>query len=238
MDIRLQLKLSQNLVMTPMLQQAIKLLQLSRMELQEMVQQEIMENPVLEETLEEEPGAKAPPAEAGSPDDLPGGEEEPYAVAASAEEENKRVLEDSEVDWMAMIDTSYAPDDRQWRETAEEGDEDRPMASPVSLQDYLLWQLHISGLERELDEAAEILIGNLDDDGYLRTPLAELASQNNRPEALMESALRVVQSLEPTGVAARDLPECLLLQIDARGDAPPLARRSSRSTGRSSRSAT
>jgi RNA polymerase sigma-54 factor len=228
MDIRLQMKLSQNLVMTPMLQQAIKLLQLSRMELQEMVQQEIMENPVLEETLEENQGnlvkAGRDLVEVGG-EAADKSEDSSYQEASSQEIENKRVLEDSEVDWMSMIDTSYAPDDRQWREMPEEGEEGRPMASPVSLSEYLLWQVHISGIPRELDEAAEVIIGNLDDDGYLRTPLSELAAQSGMTAETMEAGLRVVQSLEPTGVAARDLTECLLLQIDAREDAPPLARK-------------
>jgi RNA polymerase sigma-54 factor len=114
--------------------------------------------------------------------------------------------------------------------TAQEEDEQISLArlarTPTSLADHLREQLHLSVVSPAIRGAAEDIIGNLDDDGYLCATVQEIAGQRALPVAVVESALRVVQGLDPPGVAARDLRECLLIQLrepDRRHPAEPLA---------------
>ena len=211
LEIRQQLKLSQQLVMTPQLQQAIELLQLSRMELVDLVRQELEENPVLEETSE---AAEAPEPE------LEARESEPEETAS--EEPLQEVKGESEglsdIDWQSYLD-SYAASgpssDYQF-----EDDEDRPsfenlLTRKPSLVDHLLWQVGLSSFdERERQIAGEI-IGNLDEDGYFKTPVEEIAERTGATPEEVEQVLARVQDLDPSGVASRNLQECLLRQAEA-----------------------
>ena len=221
MEARLELKLAQKLIMTPQLQQAIKLLQLSRLELAQTMAQELMENPVLEEVaaeLADEPGG----------DDLPDAEAqtaptEEIAPPAAPEVEGETELK-SELDRMGSNWDEYLDDMNDGRDygTLEPDDSDRPtydqtLTRMPTLSDHLMWQLRLSTSDPLLLAAGEVVIGNIDDDGYLRSTAQELAPDAGVPGAVMERAVGLVQGFEPLGVGARDLRECLLIQVRALG---------------------
>ncbi|BBD07573.1 RNA polymerase factor sigma-54 [Desulfovibrio ferrophilus] len=214
LELRQQLKLSQQLVMTPQLQQAIKLLQLSRFELLDMVQQELLENPLLEEKPEEE-AVERPAEEQAAPT-----KEETYNDE-SVEQDLAKTAE-----WESYLgefsSTAKQAVGREY-ETPEEGMsfEARLSAKP-SLESHLDWQLRLSGAS-ELDvQIGEQIIGNLDGLGYLRATAEEIADQlEHMPvsvqatSAEVESVILRMQRFDPLGVAARDPRECLLVQLDA-----------------------
>ena len=222
LEIKQQLRLSQQLVMTPQLQQAIKLLQLSRLELADLVQQEMQENPVLEETLESE--EDLPREVAADSHDA----EAPTAEAAADVPENR---EASDAEKIADIDwQSYAEAYPQtgFQGEMREDDERRSLEGTLTrretLAEHLEWQLQLSETDEAERVAATWIIGNLDDDGYLRADLDEIARRSGVPLEVVERALRKIQLFDPAGVAARDLRECLLLQIDALKIDAPLVR--------------
>lgn len=216
---KLRLKLAQRLVMTPSLQQAIKLLQLSRLELEETLSQEILENPVLDvEQLHDEEAAGE-----GDVDAAPGDVERPAEartteateaedLTPSAEEKYNDIdveaffadyLGDSQSEGPSMV----TPHD------TETSLENLLSASP-GLYDHLLWQLHLSSCEPELLETCEFVIGNLDDSGFLVASDDEIVRATGVDPEAVERALAVVRSLDPPGIAARSLQECLLAQVD------------------------
>src|SRR5687767_9069510 len=225
MKLRLDLRLSQKLIMTPQLQQAIKLLQLSRLELQQSLAQHLMENPLLDELPEEVEENESTTAE-----------EKAEEAAASASPAN----ETSETDESSTPEERDTPDEVSaagWEEYfgsdrrtgGSEGQSsssddfpsyEQTVAKAASLEDHLLWQLSLSGLSERNKAIGRLLIGNLDDDGYLRTPLSEIVTGTDFTEAEAESVLRDIQTFDPTGVGARDLPECLLLQLGHLGKSP------------------
>src|SRR5438034_1155865 len=205
---KLHLKLSQKLIMTPSLQQAIKLLQLSKLELQEVLNQELLENPLLEETAEE---AKTDEAEAEAQDKTPTEEE------AKAAEPQKDKDKDSfdEIDYDAYfqdyIEYGYNP---RMTEEHEEFPIENTLTRPPNLTDHLTWQLMMSDASPRIKEIGQFIIGNIDEDGYLRATNEEIMAAGGYEPGEVEQAVRAVQSLDPIGVAARDLRECLLLQLD------------------------
>ena len=212
LEIRQQLKLSQQLVMTPQLQQAIKLLQLSRMELMDVVRTELEENPVLEE------GQETPEEKAQLEEDVtePSNEE---VVAESLKEVQGERDGISDIDWKTYLE-SYS----LGGSTADsyEDDEDRPsyenlLTRKPSLSDHLLWQLSLSRVEDEERLIAAEIIGNLDDDGYLQATVEELSQQTEIPEEKIEKVLSFVQDFDPPGIASRNLQECLLKQVEQLG---------------------
>jgi RNA polymerase sigma-54 factor len=219
MQPRLDLRLSQRLIMTPQLQQAIKLLQLSRLELQEALTQQMEENPMLEEAGSElEDGD----TESGSTEETPettkseDREEEAAPVGAGGEEVTGNDFSGS---W-----DEYFDDDRKWGdiETPRSGRDELPSfeqttAKAASLEDHLLWQLALSPLEKGEQEISKAIIGNLDEDGYLRISLEELVADSGVPLPQAIHVLKVIQAFDPVGVAARDLRECLLTQIEQLG---------------------
>ncbi|RME40302.1 MAG: RNA polymerase sigma-54 factor [Deltaproteobacteria bacterium] len=215
LEIRQQLKLSQQLVMTPQLQQAIKLLQLSRMELLDVVRQELEENPVLEEAAE---APEEKPAEESSEDAADAAE--PDATTDKLEEmpDEPAALKD-EIDWQAYLEgytqSSTAPD-------IYEDDEDRPgyealLTRKPTLSDHLMWQLSLSRVDDRLRAVAAEIIGNLDARGYLQATLEEIAEGAGCDLETAEQALAIVQDFDPPGVAARNLQECLLKQVEHLG---------------------
>jgi len=216
MQPRLDLRLTQRLIMTPQLQQAIKLLQLSRLELQEALTQQLEENPLLEESG---PELEELDTEPGTTDELPS--------ATKAEEENIREGPEGDDDGRDEVSGSwdeYFDDDRKWGdvETPRNGRDERPsleqtMSRTASLEEHLLWQLGVSPLDATEQEIGRSIIGNLDDDGYLRILLEELAASVGVPIAKAAQVLKVIQAFDPVGVAARDLKECLLTQIEQLG---------------------
>jgi RNA polymerase sigma-54 factor len=235
LELKQQLRLSQQLVMTPQLQQAIKLLQLNQLELVNVVQQELQENPVLEELDgEEETQAEradaSPEGEYDSPEASTTSEGE--AAAESAVDDRVESLDDPPIsgDEAAPSDADKIAD-IEWESYLESnpmtgleqrgaGDDERPSieatyARRPTLAEHLEWQLQVTDLDEASVEIAQWIIGNVDDRGFLRSTVEELARQANVAEADVERVLTAIQALDPIGVAARDLRECLLLQIDS-----------------------
>lgn len=216
MQPRLDLRLSQRLIMTPQLQQAIKLLQLSRLELQEALTQQLEENPMLEEAS----------AEVEEVENEPGGTEESRGTSKSEETENALGAEGGGVDREDLAATwdEYFDDDRKWGdvEAPRVGRDEMPsldqtMEKPASLEEHLLWQLALSSLDKREMEAGHVIIGNLDEDGYLRVAIEDLAATAGTSVERTLQVLKVIQGFDPVGVAARDLRECLLNQAEQLG---------------------
>ena len=220
-EIKQQLRLTQQLVMTPQLQQAIKLLQLSRLELVNLVQQELQENPVLEEGLETEEVSNAEVEREVEAPDAPQPE--------SPEGPNDREATDAEkiadIDWQNYMESNPQTSYSEAREDDERRSIESTLSRRPSLAEHLEWQLQLSAFNAEETDAAHWIIGNLDDDGYLHDGLDDVARQAGIPLEFLEGVLRKVQGFDPAGVAARDLRECLLLQIDVLGIEDALVRR-------------
>jgi RNA polymerase sigma-54 factor len=216
MEARLELKLQQKLIMTPQLQQAIKLLQLSRLELSQSVSQELIENPVLEEVSSEESGDEQSSEEGEIGSETQTATEKP--IESSPEPDGTQELKsDLEVgpQWDEYL--NEMGDGRDYGNSEADDKElpsyDQTLTRLPSLSDHLLWQLHLSSSEPDLVKGGEEIIGNLDDDGYLRATLDELAQQSSLSLHVMERALNLVQGFDPMGIGARDLRECLLIQV-------------------------
>jgi RNA polymerase sigma-54 factor len=194
LELKQDLKLSQQLVMTPLLQQAIKLLQLSRLELIEVVRQELETNPVLEDAV----------LEADSQEE----------VASEAEELEthleSRDYEESE--WEAYV-AEYTPFVGERGEDREEFPSIEATATKqADLKEYLLWQLGMTDLSQQELEIGDYIIGNLNEDGYLEITTKEIAEELKVSEEAVEKVLSVIQNFDPVGVAGRDLKETLLIQ--------------------------
>jgi RNA polymerase sigma-54 factor len=213
LELRQSLKLSQQLVMTPQLQQAIKLLQLSRLELQQAVREELEVNPALEEDMEESPEEQetmeASPPEAGP--DSP----EPSEASAAKELIDR-------VDWDYYFgDNATASGTRGERDREEE--DGRPyyenlLTRKPSLAEYLEMQINLSPVDDAVAEIAPYLIGNIDENGYLKVSAEETASALGKPLEDVERAIAKIQTLDPAGVGARDLRECLMIQAREKGE--------------------
>lgn len=193
MDYGLRLELTQKLVMTPQLRQAIAILQLSSLELTEMVEQELLENPVLE--AEEKP------------------------VAEPVEEETDDKIREY-FDWADYFDdgtdSGYAPrsDDKPSFTT---------FVSAVStLHEHLEFQLHLTLLDESARAVGQYLVGCIDENGYLCGTVAEAAKNLGVTEDTVATVLKVIQTFDPSGVGARDLRECLLIQAEQKGATEPL----------------
>ena len=209
-EAKLSLRQMQKMVMTPMLQQAINLLQLSRMELLQAVRQEVEENPVLEEMIEETEEL----------DDL-------SALNPVAEEltvEHNGEGQAAEIDWESYLQdaSDYRPSIQY--ESVERFERESLLTKRGSLQDHLLFQLHLTVTDQDLVRLGGIIIGELDDNGYLRSNIEGLASLAGVSLESMESALRLIQGFDPAGVGARDLQECLLIQLDMRPEEHAVAK--------------
>ncbi len=202
LELRQQLKLSQQLIMTPQLQMAIKLLQLSRLELMDAITQELQENPALEEVAETE--GEEPSAETA---ETPSTESEPLKEVTI--EENP--IDD--VDWSNFIDEYNTPG----RVMFETERRDSPGFEPFlvrksNLQDHLLWQLLMCRPTEMEERIGSLIAGNLNNDGYLDIPFEDLCDSVDAPAEQVEGVLQMMQSFDPVGVCARDLSECLRIQ--------------------------
>jgi RNA polymerase sigma-54 factor len=207
---KLKLQLAQKLVMTPSLQQAIKLLQMTRMELENVLSQELVENPVLEETEE------------GEEEERPREEEK---AAESAELDHQESMADIDLEsyfsdyWES---SGYAPSNHEERELPPL---ENSLTRDPDLYDHLLWQLHASDASPRQRQVAEMIIGNLDPDGFLMATVDEIVGMGNGSEDAfsreeVETALELVRSLDPPGIACADLRDSLLRQLQARGGEP------------------
>jgi RNA polymerase sigma-54 factor len=220
----LQQRLTQQLVMTPQLRQAIKILQVSRAELETLIDQELIENPVLEENLDD----KLPDGEYEVPtvDGLKATEVEAEGAPAETPAEVEQASNIDQIDWKEFAE-NYSNDSHGSTSAGSGGDDDddrRPaieniMVKRTLLPDHLMWQLRLSDLSEPEKEIGALIIGSLDQDGYLTLSVDEVAFLANvwPDTARVECVLAIVQQLDPPGVAARDLPECLLLQLSQIG---------------------
>ncbi|HET6437868.1 MAG TPA: RNA polymerase factor sigma-54 [Anaeromyxobacter sp.] len=228
LELKQHLKMTQQLVMTPQLQQAIKLLQLSRMELVDLVRTEMAENPLLDgaDDTEEEPIPEgASPAEAAEI------EAKPEPKEAERSEEVKGEEGANEIDWDQYLDHYQlqghtAPSNRGLADEELPGYE-ATLTRKEDLHGHLEWQIRLSALTEDERRVAMLIIGNLDDDGYFKMPAVEgeaaetatadplvrVAFEAGVGVEMAERVLHQVQQLDPIGVAARDLRECLLLQV-------------------------
>jgi len=211
--------------MTPQLQQAIKLLQLSRLELQEMVTKELQENPALEEGPGEESENPETPRPAG-----PADASEPIAEPV-INRELSALDKIGTMDWQEYLDThSNAMHGSLTAEaTADEGDGppswENSLTKKISLEDHLIWQLRLSRISEREETIGFYMIGNLDENGYLAVQLEEVCRATESPLEEVEAVLKRIQFFDPVGVAARDLRECLLVQLENLGLSDSLAAR-------------
>lgn len=204
MKMKLSLKIGQKLIITPQLQQAIKLLQLSRIEINQVISQELLENPMLEETTLESTELS----------------EDTLSSNTGEEIDEEGPAEKAEIDDLSFIWDEYLEDDRTSYSSA--ASEDLPsyeqtISKSDSLLDHLLWQLGLSSISEEERRIGAVIIGNIDDDGYLRSPLDEIASSAGVRIEKVKDVLRLIQAFDPMGVGARDLKECLLIQLEQLG---------------------
>jgi RNA polymerase sigma-54 factor len=216
--------LRQSLVMTQRLQQALKLLQVPTLELEQILRAELQGNPLLEE-IEPDEDADAPESsdEAGDGDldadsklEDAGGPDDPAGWEDDGDGDGIDSSPDERKDWGDTFDDGFQSVslDQGWDE---EDELERPQKYVPSGQEDLTDQLHLAvpeGLERAI---GEYIVGSLNEDGLLGCPLSEIAAYFDVSEAAVEAVLRVIQGFDPPGVAARNLQECLLLQLEARG---------------------
>lgn len=212
MELGLQqsLILTQQLVMTPQLQQAIKLLQLSRLELAEMIQQEMEQNPALEEANTEEVSDKNITAQEGEPVSL---EKETPVKEVTIEEKVR-----SDTDWENYIN--------EYNSTGRIYTESENIAAPnfeaftskkKTLKEHLQWQLRLHDLNEQEEKIGHTIIGNLNRDGYLCSDIEEIAQTFGAEVQTIEDVLSTLQTFDPPGVCARDLCETLLIQVQQMG---------------------
>lgn len=202
MALRQTMNLSQSLVITPQLQQAIKLLQMSRMELESAVRAELEENPILEEaeTLKEE--------------DLQRTKEVAEQVeGAEANDPNAQdPQKQDEFEWEAYIEANQKPPQSGMAGSEEIMNYENVITASETLADHLYWQVKMNGFSEEEERAADALIGAIDDDGWLKIPLDQIAEEEGLELDLLEDTLTLIHEFDPPGVGARDLKECLLIQ--------------------------
>ncbi|HBO84484.1 MAG TPA: RNA polymerase sigma-54 factor [Deltaproteobacteria bacterium] len=197
-EIRQDLRLTQQLVMTPQLQMAIKLLQLSRLDLIQQLHQELEQNPVLEQTLDTEKGNL---------------QETPAGLAADDTENRKDNTGD--IDWQTYIEEhAEASRIRHGFESGEEEEteSDLSLTKKTTLTDHLTWQLHLSDFTPKETDIGTLIIGNIDENGYLMITVEEIASEMNINKDEVEAVLKKIQQFDPVGIAARDIKECILIQ--------------------------
>jgi len=214
LEIRQVQKLAQQLVMTPQLQQAIKLLQLSRLELEEMVTKELQENPALEEgTTEEGETAEQPRAEVQT--SAPGDTAE-----LTINRELSAVDKIGTLDWQEYLDThsNSIHGSLTAEATSEDGDSppswENSLTKKTTLEDHLIWQLRLSKITEQESSIGLYVIQNLDENGYMAVTVEELCNATGSTPEEAEAVLKRIHFFDPVGIAARDLRECLLIQLE------------------------
>jgi len=208
MQTSLMPQLQQKMKLSPQIIQSIEILQLPLLALVEHIQQELVDNPVLEEIVDEK-----------KEEDVKEEESEAQADEASAESDGLDKLGEIADDWreyysQTTVRRSSLTEERDQKQEALEN----TAAKPMSLLDYLMGQLSLVEVPPHLLEASENIIYSIDKSGYLASPLEEVIQFLEKPISMddMKEALRIIQSLEPPGVGARNLQECLILQLDKR----------------------
>ena len=253
LSIKMEFRQSQSLVMTPQLQQAIKLLQLSNLELNEFVDAELERNPLLERKEQDEGEPQAPQddrpgdisakaqdkkdgaAQEGEKSDTGADETDSFADLSSESGEQERVSDlDTDYDNVYPDAGPLAPSaglDGGWQQLGsgggrgfDSGDNNLEayVADTISLRDHLIQQMHLTISDPVQLMIGQYLIDMIDDAGYLRGDLEELAQQLGTDLHVVEGTLHVMQTFEPCGVFARDIGECLAIQLYDQGDLTPL----------------
>ncbi|MAI78674.1 MAG: RNA polymerase sigma-54 factor [Deltaproteobacteria bacterium] len=232
-QLKQQLKLSQQLVMTPQLQQAIKLLQLNQLELVAVVEQELQENPCLEEeereveTAAELSDASPSEYESSEADSMSEGEAPPSEMDFTSEGPAETSIDGSDsadptdmdkindVDWAAYMESQPQTglESRVGRDDDEHRSLEATLTSRPNLAQHLEWQIQLSDFDEEEVNISEWIVGNLDERGYLVGTVEDVADQAGLAPEEVERVLLKVQQLDPVGVAARDLRECLMIQL-------------------------
>jgi RNA polymerase sigma-54 factor len=226
--LQLAQRLTQSLVLSPQMQQSLALLQAPTLELKALVEQELQQNPVLEEMAAPEVDQIEKKTDDGEPIESSDPAEPPADTTFDpATEKPEGPTDDfmAEFEKLAQLDQewrdNFAQSNMPMRQSAEEEEKRQFMFDSIvastSLQEVLIEQVRESDLNEEKRPIAELLIGNIDDYGYLKTNIDELAFTTNIPAAKIEEVLKVIQSFDPPGVGARDLRECLLLQLERGG---------------------
>jgi RNA polymerase sigma-54 factor len=207
LESRLEIKLTQKLILTPQLQQAIKMLQLPHLELSQFLNQELIENPLLEESIDETSLEELTPEERDS---------------VEIEEER----EDAEAPLEKLMNFTV---DEYFEERGFDGRDlgyfnpgtvvplsfEQFLTKEPDLYDHLLWQLRLSNSSESIKRLGEIIIGNIDENGYLRASVEEIIDGAKTQRETVENALSLIQSFDPPGIGARNITECLLLQLKA-----------------------
>jgi RNA polymerase sigma-54 factor len=184
LELKQHLKLAQQLIMTPQLQQAIKLLQLSRLELQEYIDSELEKNPLLD-----------------------------VEIARVREDTPESVKEKEQLRqrWDAYLET-YGQDNIPYYEDDERPSIESTTCKPEGLMDHLLWQLRLNDFTDKEQEVGLFIIGNLDHNGYMGLDAEAICQETGSTPDIVESVLVKVQRFDPPGIAARDLKDCLRIQ--------------------------
>ncbi|HON08354.1 MAG TPA: RNA polymerase sigma-54 factor, partial [Verrucomicrobiota bacterium] len=217
-------KLAQQQVLAPQMQQSLAILQAPILELRSLVEQELQQNPVLEE---------APPQPASEDETFAIKKEDPTEPPAdvyydpAVEKPSNQPVDDfqAEFEKLAMLD-------QEWKEKFSETNQPLRLAdveeekrkymfdsltSGTSLSEFLLEQMRLSDLPPDKYPVAEMIIGNIDENGYLKASIDELSYSTNIPAEEIEQVLKVIQTFHPPGVGARNLKECLLIQLEQAG---------------------
>jgi len=200
-ELKQELKLSQQLVMTMQLQQAIKLLQLSHLELVELLQEEMKENPVLIDSAQED-------------NEISSAETAKVKEQDEVKESDKYIESQDEQKKFDEYLSNYNSDHASYGEREERDQFESLVVKKTSLEDYLTWQLQLSAATQEEQAIGTVIINTLDDSGYLSTPISEISESYKIPKEKIEKVLSIIQDFDPSGIAATDLRGCLLKQIE------------------------
>ncbi len=209
-------KLAHRQILTPSLVQMVNVLALNRLELRDMINQEMVENPILDEVPENLPSLQEAQALKAEERLSPNGDEKTANGPDSFDE----------IDFGSYFRDYLDPGFRSPSgEVIEKPSFENFLAKPTSLVDHLEWQLGLTTTQEPVAEAALSIIGNLNEDGYLTASVEEIVETGSHRGEDVEVALRLVQGFDPVGVAARDLRESLLIQLEALAPSHQLARR-------------
>ena len=222
--------MTQSLVLAPQLQQSLALLQAPTLELKALVEQELQQNPVLEEVMDQDLDLREKTSdgeEAGTPEVTDFAEPPEDVKFDATTEKSDDPVDDFQAEFEKLVQM-----DQDWRDhfsqtnvvnrTSAEDEERREfmfnsLTVEASLSQHLMEQVRDTSLSEDDRAIAELLIGNIDDYGYLMTTIEELAASTNLPAEKISEVLKTIQSFEPAGVGARDLRECLMLQLERSG---------------------
>ncbi len=217
----LNVKLAQKQILTPGLVQMVTVLALNKLELREMINQEMIENPVLEELPEEMSLAEEAREKVESEGEIPLARQDGQPADPDGKADSFEQVDFGEF-FHDYLDPGYKS---PAAEIIERPSFENFLSKPASLADHLEWQLNLSVASDPVREAAYSIIGNLNEDGYLTATLEEIAQTGEHRLEDVEEALRLVQQFDPLGVAARDVRECLLIQLRTLAPENTLAQR-------------